>query len=94
MLLQEYGNIYLSKEEMRMRLTQRLEAYYAFLADSFFNEKAQMFWKFHKEGLEKLNLFCWAKLIETIMVKSYYKIAHVIVNPQEVFLKIFKILKA
>lgn len=56
MLLVEYGQIYLGKDEYRQVLYQRMEKYYRFLATSVFERKNKDFWKFHRKGLKSLDI--------------------------------------
>ncbi len=93
MLLEEYGNVFLSEEEMRKRLTQRLETYYAFLADSVFRRKDKYFWKFHKEGLEKLGQFSLVKLVKATLREIIYKLIRGVLNPRRAIIKIIVFLK-
>ena len=56
MLLVEFGPIYLSTDEYRQCLPQRMDKYYKFLAASVFQKKSEGYWKFHREGLKNLDL--------------------------------------
>jgi hypothetical protein len=56
--LMEYGKCYLSNEEYEERLAQRLNNYYAFLAQSV-QTRRKDFWKYHAQGLDRLGRFSW-----------------------------------
>lgn len=56
MLMVEFGSIYLGKDEYRQVLSQQLDKYYKFLSKSIFEKKTDNFWKFHKQGLQSLDL--------------------------------------
>jgi glycosyltransferase involved in cell wall biosynthesis len=49
-----YGPVYLSEEEYKKRLEQRLENYHRFLAKSAFDLKGREFWNLHRNELKKL----------------------------------------
>lgn len=56
MLMQDYGPVYFEEKEHEKRFEQSVDRLYKFLSASIFQRKDKEFWKFQKEGLEKLNI--------------------------------------
>ncbi len=83
MLLLDYGPVYLSNEEYEKRLSQRIDKYYRFLADSVFENKGKEFWKFHKNGLRRLNLpLRGSRLIKDGLRASARRLAFFLICPK------------
>jgi hypothetical protein len=82
MLLMEYGKCYLSNEEYEQRLAQRLNNYYAFLAQSLFRRKGKDFWKHHAQGLDRLGRFSWPKLVNATFREAIYRLVSLVLNPR------------
>jgi hypothetical protein len=51
--LTEYGPRYLTPEELRARLEERLVSYYKFLSKSALQRRGSEFWEYHSKALEQ-----------------------------------------
>jgi glycosyltransferase involved in cell wall biosynthesis len=55
-ILTVYGPVYLTPDEYRQVLQQRLETYYRFLARAVLTPGGRELWRFHRDGLRSLGL--------------------------------------
>ena len=71
-LLLRYGPVFLNEEELRVRKTECLNRYYAFLGKNALKMREKSFWKHHIDGLAKLGMtlnrprLCASALVEGI----------------------------
>lgn len=69
-LLAKYGPVYLSPEEYKKRLKQKLTEHYRFLARSLFMLRSKVFWKYHKNGIQQIGYkFSIPRLIYTALIE-------------------------
>lgn len=74
MLLKEYGAIFLTAEEYRDRIEERLNKYHRFLAQNLGKHKGKDFWDFHKKSLENLGFqFSLKRTIKNIPKRELIK---------------------
>ncbi len=82
MLMQDYGPIYFEGKEHEKRFEQSIERLYKFLSTSIFQKKDKEFWKFQKEGLDRLNIrFNRVKLFSGALEVLANKITHRLFHP-------------
>jgi glycosyltransferase involved in cell wall biosynthesis len=75
-----YGHLYLSRDELEMRLQVLLEKYYKFLADSAFHHRDRAFWDYHKRRLRELHYpLDRVKLSKAILMK----LTNRLLNPKQ-----------
>jgi hypothetical protein len=91
MLMQDFGQIYFSKNEHERRFNQSLERYYKFLSTSFFARKDKKFWEFQKKGLNKLDIqLKRVKLFTGALEILVNKITHRLLHPSLTWRKYFQ----
>lgn len=74
-----YGPIYLTQDELDMRIQDLLGQYYNFLAKSIFYSKDKAFWAFHKKRLRELGYPLDTVRLSIAIVK---KLLNLILNPK------------
>jgi len=84
----QYGPLYLTKEELELKLKQCVNAYHQFLAVSYFTGiRDREFWEYHKEKLKELGYPLKKRmLLRAAVVKSFGEI----VNPGQALSKVWK----
>jgi glycosyltransferase involved in cell wall biosynthesis len=69
-ILTQYGPLYLSETELKMRLEEILAEYYRWLGGCVLKMKGREFWEFHKSGLGSLGYsFDWRRILRQAVRK-------------------------
>lgn len=67
-ILTVYGPVYLTPDEYRHVLEQRLETYYRFLARAVLAPGGREIWRFHRDGLRSLGFpVSWRRFVATLL---------------------------
>jgi glycosyltransferase involved in cell wall biosynthesis len=83
-LLAEYGQRYLSKEELEKRCEERLSNYYRFLGKNLFRRRGREFWDFHINGFEKHGCsFKITRLLKGALAALYFDIIRFLAHPKK-----------
>jgi glycosyltransferase involved in cell wall biosynthesis len=90
-LLLEYGPIYLTREEFRTRLEERLRHYYGVLAVGAVNVRPRGFWNYHQQRLEALGYSLYGlRLGKAVCLK----VLDLFLNPKQTVEKVLRRLEA
>lgn len=77
LVMKKYGPVYLSQEEYRQRLEEKIQAYHEFLARSIFELREKEFWDYHKKALQELGVpFRKTRLIRPLFFEVTYHLLH------------------
>lgn len=77
MVMKKYGPIYLTEEEYRRRLEERIQEYHDFLARNIFELHEKEFWDYHKKTLQELDTpFRWTRLIRPVFFEIADHLLH------------------
>lgn len=73
-ILQRYGPVYLTEEELKKRINLRIKNYYRFLGGSFLKNKGKEFWQYHFSHLKQIgHPLSISRLVWSIGVCAYNK---------------------
>jgi glycosyltransferase involved in cell wall biosynthesis len=84
--LLQYGPLYLSKEEVDIKLSEALRGYYDYLAVSLIRFRGEQFWEYHRRRLQELGfpITPW-KLLWAVLTKGLTELK----NPVKAVSKVF-----
>jgi glycosyltransferase involved in cell wall biosynthesis len=70
MILKKFGPIFLTPDEYKQSLKQKLDGYHKFLGQKVFERKGKGFWDYHRNELEKLGYpISVRKLIKAVLLQ-------------------------
>lgn len=76
-VMQKYGPVYLSEEEYRRRLEERIQEYHEYLARNVFELREKEFWDYHKKALQELGVpFSRTRLIRPLFFEITDHLLH------------------
>jgi glycosyltransferase involved in cell wall biosynthesis len=90
-ILTTYGPVFLTREEYDQALTQRMDAYYRFLARAILTPGGREIWRYHRDGLGELGLPISRPRLARALLRQARR---VVTSPRTELPKVFRLLHA